>query len=235
MLTAGTPSRDWRNPSTVRGGPILHQAKGGRMKVRFKVPSRRTLAIASSVAVCAALVPVATYAFANTRTPAASAKGGDTVQNYDARSDGPAKKVLAVRSATIAARPTPGIKALRDQLGQQGIVDIDAADQHAAPGGPHRRLPHRRQLGSRRQHRPGLRAVPPGRVRPEPGPGQRPDPAQQLHGHRGHPPPELHPAGRRRHGVRQRPQGPRGQGRPADPGRRLAAAEPAGQRRLAPA
>lgn len=95
------------------------------MKVRLTRPSRRTLAIASSVAVCIALIPVATYAFASTKGQAAASSGGEAVQNYDARSDGPAKKVLAVRSATIAARPTAGIKALREQLGQQGIVQID--------------------------------------------------------------------------------------------------------------
>jgi extracellular elastinolytic metalloproteinase len=95
------------------------------MKARLKTPSRRTIAIASSVAVCAALVPVATYAFANTRPQPAAAMGVETVQNYDARSDGPAKKVLAARSAAIAARPTPGIKALRNQLGQEAIIQID--------------------------------------------------------------------------------------------------------------
>jgi hypothetical protein len=97
------------------------------MKVLPKAPSRRTLAIASSVAVCAALVPITTNAFAGVQPQpaAAAAAKGDSVQNYDARSDGPAKKVLATRSAIIAARPTAGVKALRGQLGQQGIVDID--------------------------------------------------------------------------------------------------------------
>jgi hypothetical protein len=57
--------------------------------------------------------------------------GGNTgakeqVSNYDARKDGPARQVLAARSAAAAASPSPGVKALRSQLGMQGIVDVDA-------------------------------------------------------------------------------------------------------------
>jgi hypothetical protein len=68
---------------------------------------------------------VATYAFASAKAAPAAAKSADTVENYDARSDGPAKKVLQTRSAVIAARPTAGIKALRSQLGSQGIIEVD--------------------------------------------------------------------------------------------------------------
>jgi len=89
---------------------------------------RRALAIGSGVLLCLGLLPAAGVASAaEPRNPPATSTGsGEKVDNYDARRDGPARKVLAARSAVIAARPSPGVKALRKALGMQGIVDVDA-------------------------------------------------------------------------------------------------------------
>ena len=88
---------------------------------------RRALGIAAGATLCLALLPGAAGA-ASKPTPQPGAKPGakEAVSNYDARTDGPARTVLAARSAAIAANPKPGVKALRAQLGMQGIVDVDA-------------------------------------------------------------------------------------------------------------
>src|SRR4051794_30543399 len=86
---------------------------------------RRTLAAASSAVLCMALLPAAT-AQAAPKVPTAGTGRGEHVGNYDSRSDGPARKVLAARAATLNANPTNGVKTLRQQLGTQGIVDLDA-------------------------------------------------------------------------------------------------------------
>ncbi len=88
---------------------------------------RRALAIAAAAAVAVAMVPAAGLANAGEARAKASFHGaGEQMPNYDARSDGAARKVLAARSADIAAHPTAGVRALRKQLGIQGIVDVDA-------------------------------------------------------------------------------------------------------------
>jgi Zn-dependent metalloprotease len=50
----------------------------------------------------------------------------EELTNYDSRRDGPARKVLEIRSARAAASPSTGVKNLRQELGMQGIVDVDA-------------------------------------------------------------------------------------------------------------
>jgi hypothetical protein len=70
------------------------------------------------------LLPGAQAAAAKPTTKPGPVK--ETVGNYDARKDGPARKVLAARSAAAAAKPSSGVKDLRQQLGMQGIVDVDA-------------------------------------------------------------------------------------------------------------
>ena len=91
---------------------------------------RRALGIAGAAILCLALVPVAGQAVAGVSkgraTQASSGSGGETLGNFDIRKDGPARKVLAARSAVLAAKPKAGVKNLRRQLGTQGIVDIDA-------------------------------------------------------------------------------------------------------------
>jgi extracellular elastinolytic metalloproteinase len=77
--------------------------------------------------VCLALVPAAANAAAGGTTKAqlSAPAHGEQMADYDARTAGTAKKILTARSATLAAKPTAGVKALRQQLGQQGIVDVD--------------------------------------------------------------------------------------------------------------
>ena len=73
-----------------------------------------------------ALVPAAANAAAGSTQAQLSAPAhGEQMADYDARTAGTAKKILTARSATLAAKPTAGVKALRQQLGQQGIVDVD--------------------------------------------------------------------------------------------------------------
>jgi len=86
--------------------------------------TRRALGIAAGASLCLALLPGAGAAAAKpTATPRAVK---EHVANYDARKDGPARSVLAARSALAAAKPKAGVKNLRDELGLQGIVDMDA-------------------------------------------------------------------------------------------------------------
>ncbi len=87
----------------------------------------RAVAVAAVVAVAAAMAPSAAGLAATgqaTVTPAAHGSG-EVMPNFDARSDGPARKTLTARSAQIAANPTAGVRALRKQLGVQGIVEVD--------------------------------------------------------------------------------------------------------------
>jgi len=98
------------------------------LPARMRRRPRGAIAIVTVAAVAAAVVSAAGLANAgvsSTARPAAHAPG-EKMPNYDIRSDGTAKKVLAARSAEIAATPTAGVKALRRQLGVQGIVDLDA-------------------------------------------------------------------------------------------------------------
>ena len=88
---------------------------------------RRILGITGAAVLCLALAPAASQAIAS-EPPGVKAQGsggGEELPNFDARRDGPARKVLAARSAQLAARPSAGVRALRQQLGMQGIVDVD--------------------------------------------------------------------------------------------------------------
>jgi extracellular elastinolytic metalloproteinase len=85
---------------------------------------RRTAAAASSALLCLAFLPAAN-ADAAPRKLGARPAHGEQVGNYDSRSDGPARKVLDIRAANLNAKPTNGVKALRQELGTQGIVDLD--------------------------------------------------------------------------------------------------------------
>jgi extracellular elastinolytic metalloproteinase len=75
---------------------------------------------------CLALVPSVTASAASAPTVRAAAKPKEAVANYDARKDGAAKSVLAARGAALAARPSNGVKALRQELGAQGLVNMDS-------------------------------------------------------------------------------------------------------------
>ncbi|MGE5828556.1 MAG: M36 family metallopeptidase [Micromonosporaceae bacterium] len=50
---------------------------------------------------------------------------GERPGNYDSRTDGANKKVLAARSAALAANPRAGVKKLRKELGTQGLISLD--------------------------------------------------------------------------------------------------------------
>ena len=93
----------------------------------FSKRGRRTVGIVGTAVLCLALVPAAGQAIAGEKPTAtrASSPSGEKMGNYDARKDGYARKVLATRSAQIAANPTAGVKNLRKQLGIQGLVDVD--------------------------------------------------------------------------------------------------------------
>src|SRR4051794_10779989 len=86
--------------------------------------TRRALGIAAGASLCLALLPGAGAAAAKPTVTPRAVK--EHVANYDARKDGPARSVLAARSALAAAKPKAGVKNLRDELGLQGIVDMDA-------------------------------------------------------------------------------------------------------------
>jgi Zn-dependent metalloprotease len=55
-----------------------------------------------------------------------SATAGDTLEYFDSRSAGAAtQKALNARAATLAAKPSQGVRDLRHQLGTEGILDMD--------------------------------------------------------------------------------------------------------------
>src|SRR5262245_23322709 len=107
------------------------------MLLRLPAPIRRrpgrAVAIAAVAAVVVALAPaaagLASTGQASVKPSGTQAK--EALPNFDIRSDGNARKVLAARSADIAAHPTAGVRALRQQLGIQGIVDVDSLTRTA--------------------------------------------------------------------------------------------------------
>jgi len=87
---------------------------------------RRLLGAGGAAVLCLALLPIATDAAAGETAAKQQRVGGkEVVANYDSRNDGVARKVIANRSAQLAANPKPGVRQLRDQLGVQGLVDLD--------------------------------------------------------------------------------------------------------------
>src|SRR5262249_8848673 len=108
--------------------------RGGRMNMLHNLPAMirrrpgRAAAVATAVAVVIAMVPAATSLAASAPSSVKPNAAGarEALPNFDARSDGNVKKVLAARAAQIAANPTAGVRALRKSLGVQGIVQVDA-------------------------------------------------------------------------------------------------------------
>ena len=90
------------------------------------IKARRALGIGAGALLCLAILPAAGSAAAETKPAAKPGPVKEAVANYDARTAGPARKVLEARSAVAAAHPTNGVKNLRQELGMQGIVDVDA-------------------------------------------------------------------------------------------------------------
>jgi extracellular elastinolytic metalloproteinase len=93
---------------------------------------RRTRALTLlGTAVLLGAVPSAAHAgpqhAASPSTPTtSSATAGDTLEYFDSRSAGTAtQKALGARAATMAAKPSKGVRDLRHQLGTEGILDMD--------------------------------------------------------------------------------------------------------------
>jgi extracellular elastinolytic metalloproteinase len=86
---------------------------------------RRVLAVAGVAILSLAIVPSAGQAVAGTKA-APGSTAAEKQPDFDARFDGPGvRRVLAQREAATNARPSAGLRNLRNQLGMQGIVDID--------------------------------------------------------------------------------------------------------------
>jgi len=88
--------------------------------------ARRALGVGAGALLCLSMLPGAGVAQAATKPTIKPGQAKEALANYDARKDGPARKVLETRSAVAAARPSTGVKNLRQELGMQGIVDVDA-------------------------------------------------------------------------------------------------------------
>jgi len=94
-------------------------------------PSRTTarLALLGAAALLVATAPaIANGAAGNQGRGPDTLKPADLQEKaayYDSRQDAGNRKVLQQRSAINTARPAAGVKALRQQLGRQGIVSID--------------------------------------------------------------------------------------------------------------
>jgi extracellular elastinolytic metalloproteinase len=86
---------------------------------------RRALGMAGAAILCLAVIPSAGQAVAGTKAAPGSTVA-EELPNFDARYDVPGvRRVIATREAMLNARPKAGLRALRDQLGVQGIVDMD--------------------------------------------------------------------------------------------------------------
>jgi len=75
---------------------------------------RRALGLAGATVLCLALVPAAGQAVAaeSKGRQAANSGSGEELGNYDSRRDGANRKVLAARSAALAARPSTRVRNL---------------------------------------------------------------------------------------------------------------------------
>src|SRR6185436_19808936 len=106
--------------------------KGAELNTRIAKPTltRRGWRVLGTVTVamlCLVALPGAQAMAAEKPTAGQAATApAEKLDNFDARKDGPARQVLAARSAAMAASPKAGVRELRQQLGLQGIVDLDA-------------------------------------------------------------------------------------------------------------
>jgi hypothetical protein len=87
----------------------------------------RLLAFAAAAGVVVAMVPGAASSAAGQAKPDRSKTGDEQSRTafYDSRQDPASRQALSERAAKQGADPARGVKALRDQLGIQGIVSID--------------------------------------------------------------------------------------------------------------
>ena len=103
------------------------EAEGGRMHVPLvrSTKTRRALGVGAGALLCLAMLPGAGAAAAKPGAKPAPGAVKEAITNYDSRTAGPARKVLEARSALAAAHPSNGVKNLRQELGMQGIVELD--------------------------------------------------------------------------------------------------------------
>jgi len=90
----------------------------------------RKLVAAAFVTVLAVAVPVSGAQAGKGKPEVPSAKAGsqdlhNKADFYDSRQDPAIKKELSLRSARQSASPKAGVRQLRTQLGNQGVIDID--------------------------------------------------------------------------------------------------------------
>jgi extracellular elastinolytic metalloproteinase len=87
----------------------------------------RLLAFAAAAGLVVAMVPAVASSAARQAKPDRPRPGDERARTafYDSRQDAGSREALSQRAAEQGADPAKGVKALRDQLGVQGIVSID--------------------------------------------------------------------------------------------------------------
>ena len=105
----------------------------------------RLLAFAAAAGLVVAMVPAVASSAARQAKPDRSKSGDEQSRTafYDSRQDAASRGALSERAAKQGADPAKGVKALRDQLGVQGIVSIDPLTGTARAVPAARRVPYR--------------------------------------------------------------------------------------------
>ena len=96
-----------------------------RLRRRHSRTARAFVALAAVAAMAATMPPSSGGASPPAPTAKAGKAGPEKVPDYDARRGNPGAKALQLREARIAAKPSVGVRALRRDLGAQGIVQVD--------------------------------------------------------------------------------------------------------------
>ena len=97
-----------------------------RLRRRHSRTARAFVALAAVAAMAATMSPSSGGASPPAAPTAKAGKAGpEKVPDYDARRGNPGAKALQLREARIAAKPSAGVRALRRDLGAQGIVQVD--------------------------------------------------------------------------------------------------------------
>ena len=162
-----------------------------RLRRRHSRTVRAFVALAAVAAMVATMSPSSGGASPPAPTAKAAKAGPEKVPDYDARRGNPGAKALQLREARIAAKPSAGVRALRRDLGAQGIVQVDPLTRTP------RIVAKTNGYLTARSSRPA-RVIALGYVRSHPGVFRlstrelaRPGPSQVLRRHLGHPAPQL--------------------------------------------
>ena len=120
----------------------------------------RLFALAAAAGLVVAVIPSVASSAARQAKPDRSKSGDEQSRTafYDSRQDPGSREALSERAAKQGADPAKGVKALRDQLGVQGIVSIDPLTGTARVGPAARRVPHRSEQPRGPHRRAELRA-----------------------------------------------------------------------------